>query len=82
MGHPWPVNELRTSCAHPLRGLILRNLAATDGAPGRAGGFLPPEATATATAEVWRFYRAAIPAKAGIQLFAQSKRVDVKSRHA
>ena len=49
MGHPWPVNELRTSCAHPLRGLILRNLAATDGAPGKAGGFLPPEATATAT---------------------------------
>jgi hypothetical protein len=48
MGHPWPVNELRTSCAHPLRGLILRNLAATDGAPGEAGGFLPPDATATA----------------------------------
>ena len=73
MGHPWPVNELRTSCAHPLRGLILRNLAATDGAPGEAGGFLPPEATATATAKARRFYKAVIPAKAGIQLFGVSE---------
>jgi hypothetical protein len=52
-------------------------LLAADGAPDRAGGFLPPEATATAnatatataTAGARRFYKAVIPAQAGIQLF-------------
>ncbi|MDC8011465.1 hypothetical protein [Tahibacter soli] len=61
-------------------GFFLRNLAATDGAPGEAGGFLPPEATATAEAR--RFFSDVMPAEAGIQLFAQSKNVDAKLRHA
>jgi hypothetical protein len=77
-GPSWTAADDAHPCASPA-GLITGHLLAADGAPGKAGGFLPPEATATAnatatatataTAGAWRFFEAVIPAQARIQLF-------------